>query len=211
LVSPDQAFPGRSGSWVIQYSVAGVGGVVNRALTTHSRPAATVAVVGTSRPGSVIFRRAPHHWPGELRAGPPSPGRRRPRTACSPAAPDHPGWAGPRLGGSECAYSRLATHKWRSTTATPPPCKQGVLRVRAPLLHSDPRALVGERADEGAVRSNGGRRVLIALAPALTTVPADQPPGLHLALAFHVDEPHRLGDEVVAQELTGRTCDLDLV
>src|SRR5215211_8830017 len=79
-------------------------------------------------------------------------------------------------------------------------------------LHSDPRALVGERADEGPARSNGGRRsVLIALAPALTTVPADEPPGLHVPLAFHVDEPHRLRDEVVAQELPGRTRDLDLV
>ena len=49
-----QPLSGRSGSWVIQYSVAGVGGVVNRALTTQSRPAATVAVVRTSRPGSDI-------------------------------------------------------------------------------------------------------------------------------------------------------------
>jgi hypothetical protein len=50
-----QPFSGRSGSWVIQYFVSGVGPVPNRALTTHSRPAATVAVVGTSRPGSVIL------------------------------------------------------------------------------------------------------------------------------------------------------------
>ena len=49
-----QPFPGRSGSWVIQYFVSGVGPVPNRALTAHRRPAATVAVVGTSRPGSVI-------------------------------------------------------------------------------------------------------------------------------------------------------------
>ena len=56
-----------------------------------------------------------------------------------------------------------------------------------------------------------GRRVLTALAPALKTVPADQPPGLHVALAFHLDEPHRLRDKVVAQELPGRTGDLDLV
>jgi hypothetical protein len=49
-----QPFSGRSGSWVIQYGVSGVLGVVNRALTTHNRPAATVAVEGTSRPGSVI-------------------------------------------------------------------------------------------------------------------------------------------------------------
>jgi hypothetical protein len=53
--------------------------------------------------------------------------------------------------------------------------------------------------------------VLIALAPALTTLPADEPPGLHVALAFHEDEPHRLRDEVVAHELPGRTRDLDLV
>ena len=46
---------------------------------------------------------------------------------------------------------------------------------------------------------------------ALMTVSADEPPGLHVALAFHVDEPHRLRDEVVAQELPGRTRDLDLV
>ncbi len=38
----------------IRYFVSGVGGVVKRALTTHSRPAATVPVVETSRPGSVI-------------------------------------------------------------------------------------------------------------------------------------------------------------
>ena len=37
---------------MIQYSVSGVGPVPNRALTTHSRPAATVPVVGTSRLGS---------------------------------------------------------------------------------------------------------------------------------------------------------------
>jgi hypothetical protein len=67
----------------------------------------------------------------------------------------------------------------------------------------------GERADEGVAWSNEGGRMLIA--PALTTVPADEPPGFHIALAFHVDEPHRLRDEVVAQELPGRTRDLDLV
>jgi hypothetical protein len=79
--------------------------------------------------------------------------------------------------------------------------------VRPPLTlaHSSASA-----ADEGAARSNGVD-VLIALAPALTTVPADEPPGLHVALAFHVNEPHRLRDEVVAQELPGRTRDLDLV
>ena len=48
-------------------------------------------------------------------------------------------------------------------------------------------------------------------APALMTVSADEPPRLHVALAFYVDEPHRLRDEVVAQELPGRTRDLDLV
>jgi len=47
--------------------------------------------------------------------------------------------------------------------------------------------------------------------PALVTVSADEPPGFHVALAFHVDEPYRLSDEVVAQELPGRTRDLDLV
>ena len=78
-------------------------------------------------------------------------------------------------------------------------------------IRTDPRGLVGERADEGEAQSNGGRPVLIALAPALTTVPADEPPGLHVALAFHVDESHRLRDEVVAQKLPGRTRDLDLV
>src|SRR5215213_6345145 len=48
-------------------------------------------------------------------------------------------------------------------------------------------------------------------APALTAIPADESPGLHLAFAFHVDEPDRLGDEVGAQQLPGRTRDLDLV
>ena len=48
-------------------------------------------------------------------------------------------------------------------------------------------------------------------APALMTVSADEPPRLHVALAFYIDEPHRLRDEVVAQELPGRTRDLDLV
>src|SRR5919109_4950151 len=49
------------------------------------------------------------------------------------------------------------------------------------------------------------------LRSSLTAFPADEPPGLHLALAFDVDEPHRLGDEVVAQQLPGRPRDLDLV
>jgi hypothetical protein len=100
-----QPLSGRSGSWVIQYSVAGVGSVVNRALTTHSRPEATVAVVGTSRPGSVI---SPSTTPlaRPLRAGPPSPGRRRPRRACSPAAPDRPGPGhGDRRAGTQVAAS----------------------------------------------------------------------------------------------------------
>ena len=43
-----QPFSGRSGSWAIQYSVLGDGGVLNRGLTTHSRPATTVAVDGVS-------------------------------------------------------------------------------------------------------------------------------------------------------------------
>jgi hypothetical protein len=50
-----------------------------------------------------------------------------------------------------------------------------------------------------------------ALTSPLMTVSADEPPGLHVALAFYVDEPYRLRDEVVAQELPGRTRDLDLV
>jgi nucleoside-diphosphate-sugar epimerase len=37
------------------------------------------------------------------------------------------------------------------------------------------------------------------------------PPGLHLALALHVDEPHWLRDEVVAQQLPGGASDLDFV
>ena len=40
---------------------------------------------------------------------------------------------------------------------------------------------------------------------------ADEPPGLDRALALHVDEPDRLGHEVVAQELPRRARDLDLV
>ena len=39
---------------MIQYCVSDIGGVLNRALTAHSRPAATVAVVGISRPALVI-------------------------------------------------------------------------------------------------------------------------------------------------------------
>jgi hypothetical protein len=51
----------------------------------------------------------------------------------------------------------------------------------------------------------------IALAPALTTVSTDESPGFYVALAFHVDQPHWLCDEVVAQQLPGRTGDLNLV
>src|SRR5918992_1707465 len=40
---------------------------------------------------------------------------------------------------------------------------------------------------------------------------ADEPPGFHLALAFHVDDPHWLCGEVVAQQLPGGAGDLDLV
>jgi hypothetical protein len=60
---------------------------------------------------------------------------------------------------------------------------------------------------------NGRRQYMMPLgnAPALMTVSADDPPGFHVALALHVDEPYRLRDEVVAQELPGRTRDLDLV
>jgi hypothetical protein len=61
---PDAAH-GRSGSCVIQYGVVGVGGVVKRRLTAHSRPAATVAVEGTSRLGSV---RSPRTTPRASRA-----------------------------------------------------------------------------------------------------------------------------------------------
>lgn len=47
-VSDAQPFPGRRGGWAIQYSVVGDGGVLNRGLTTYSRPATTVAVDGVS-------------------------------------------------------------------------------------------------------------------------------------------------------------------
>ena len=43
----------RVGSRVIQYGVSGVGGVLNRAFATHSRPAANAIVVGTSTPVGV--------------------------------------------------------------------------------------------------------------------------------------------------------------
>src|SRR5918995_6588740 len=39
----------------------------------------------------------------------------------------------------------------------------------------------------------------------------DEPPRLDLALALHLDETERLGEEVVAQALPGRARDLDLV
>jgi NUDIX domain-containing protein len=90
-----------------------------------------------------------------------------------------------------------------------PACRDQTYSGRSHRTGHDPRGESGGRRRRGP--SNGGRRVLIALAPALKTVPAGQPPGLHLALAFHADEPHRLGDEVVTQELPGRTADLDLV
>ena len=53
--------------------------------------------------------------------------------------------------------------------------------------------------------------VPLGTAAALMSVSADEPPGLHVALAFDVDEPGRLGEEVVGQELPGGTGDLDLV
>jgi release factor glutamine methyltransferase len=63
----------------------------------------------------------------------------------------------------------------------------------------------------GAVLFQLHRRVVRATRTELTTIPADEAPGLHLTLAFHVDEPQRLGQELVAQQLPGRTRDLDLV
>ena len=50
-----RGWPGRSAvpERVIQYSVSGVGGVLKRALTTHSRPFCQAAVVGMSSAGSV--------------------------------------------------------------------------------------------------------------------------------------------------------------
>src|SRR6185369_1472440 len=51
-------------SRVIQYWVVGVGRVLNRALTTHSRPAENATVVGTSNSGDVSVRtsRAEPRW-----------------------------------------------------------------------------------------------------------------------------------------------------
>jgi hypothetical protein len=73
------------------------------------------------------------------------------------------------------------------------------------LVHSSASAPTKKRPVESVdVRAHAARS-------SLTAVPADEPPGLHLALAFHVDEPHWLRDEVVAQQLPGGAGDLDLV
>jgi release factor glutamine methyltransferase len=63
----------------------------------------------------------------------------------------------------------------------------------------------------GAVVFQLHRRVVRATRTDLTAIPSDEPPGLHLTLALHVDEPQSLGRELVAQQLPGRTRDLDLV
>src|SRR5829696_1230307 len=87
---------------------------------------------------------------------------------------------------------------------------QSLIRSYELGLYSPAPEVARTRADIGGP-VEWGRRVLIALAPALTTVPAHETPGLHFTLAFHLYEPHRLRDEVLAQELPGRTRDLDLV